>query len=315
MKVVVETIDARRAHALLDTAARAGQKQRHLSEKRVEKFARAMVEGQWQLTHQGIGIDKDGVLIDGQHRLAAVIRSNTEQQFLVAYEADAQTFDVIDTGQARTAADILSIAGYANVNQISAAARILLSYDLVKGTKGNIASAGRQFTNADILNFVEGPRGDILVHAVNEATNIAGQAGRFGARSWLSAGVVLLLESGVHKDIAKEFLTKLRTGEMLAAGSPILAMRRWIMSDGGWVSNTASDRQTVGLAVFIKTLNAWLAKDRRNLAMFKPGVEFVPEIKLPEGFLTMGSYGDDERLTSEIEDTIAQELEEATARR
>jgi hypothetical protein len=314
MKVVVEKVDARRAHQLLDAAARAGQKQRHLSEKRVEKFAHAMISGQWQLTHQAIGIDKDGIMIDGQHRMAAVIRSNTTQEFLIAYEAEPSTFDVIDTGQARTASDILSIAGYANVNQIAAAARILLSYDLVKGTKGNIASTGRQFTNADILKFVEGPRGDILVHAVNEATNISSQVGRFGARSWLAAGVVLLMESGVHRDIAKEFLIKMRTGEMLAAGSPILAMRRWIMSDGGWVSNTAADRQTVGLSVFIKTLNAWLAKDRRNLAMFKPGVEFVPEIRLPEGFLTAGTYGDDERTPLEVEDTIAQELEEAGAR-
>lgn len=315
MKVVVEKVDAKRAHQLLDAAVRAGQKQRHLSEARVSKFARAMSDGQWQLTHQGIALDKDGVLIDGQHRLAAVIRSNTTQEFLVAYESAPDTFDVIDTGQARTAADILSIAGYVNVNQVSAAARILLAYDLVKGTKSNISSAGRQFTNADILKLVESSRGDILVHAAAEAGTIAGTFGRFGARSWLTAGIVLLMESGVHRDIAREFLQKLRTGEMLAAGSPILAMRRWVMSDGGWVSNPAGDRQTVGLGVFIKTLNAWLVKDRRNLAVFKVGTEFMPEIKLPEDFLTAGTYGDDERVTSEIAETINQELDEAVARK
>lgn len=310
MKIVQETIDARRAHALLDAAGKAGQKQRHLSEKRVEKFAHAMNAGQWQLTHQAIAVDKDGVLIDGQHRLAAVVRSDTEQEFLVAYESQPETFDVIDTGSARTASDTLAIAGYVNVNQIAASARILLSYELAKGTKANIAATGRQFTNADVLALVESERGDILIHSVTEAGTIAGAIGRYGTRTWLGAGIVLLMESDVHRDIAKEFLTKLRTGEMLAAGSPILAMRRWMMSDGGWVSNQANDRQTVGLAVFIKTLNAWLAKDRRNLAMFKPGVEFMPEIKTPDNFLTAGTYGDDERTPLEIEDTLAQEREE-----
>lgn len=313
MKVVQETVDARRAHQLLDTAARAGQKQRHLSDKRVLKFARAMENGQWHLTHQAIGVDKDGILIDGQHRMAAVVKSDTAQEFLIAYDADPKTFDVIDTGSARTPADTLSIAGYTSVNQLSAAARILLAYESTKGTKQRVSAVGQQFTNADILEYVEGPHGDILVHAVSEASAISSVFGRFGARSWLSAGVVLLLESGVHKDIAKEFLTKLRTGEMLAAGSPILSMRRWVMSDGGWISNTHGDRQTAGLGVFIKTLNAWLAKDRRNLSSFKPGVEFMPTIKLPDGFLVMGSYGDDERTPLELEETIAQELEEANA--
>lgn len=298
MKVVVEKIDPNRAAELLRAAERAGQRQRLLQSSRVDKFATAMQRGQWRLTHQAIAIDEHGILIDGQHRMQAVVRSDTTQEFLVAYAADPDSFDVIDTGAARKAADTLQIAGYTNANQLASAARILLAYELVKGTKNGIATAGRIFTNADIVRFMEGSRGDILVHAATEAGAIASAFGRYGARTWLAAGITLLMESGVHRDVAQEFLVRLRTGEMLAAGSPILAMRRWVMSDGGWVSNTGNDRQTVGLAVFIKTLNAWLAKDRRNLAVFRAGTEFMPEIKLPESFLTAGTYGEDDELTT-----------------
>lgn len=306
MKVVQEKIDATRAHQLLDASNRAGQKQRRLSQTRIDKFARAMADGQWQLTHQAIALDENGILIDGQHRMAALIQSDTTQEFLIAYAAAQETFDVIDTGQARTPSDALAIAGYQNVNQVASAARILLSYELIKGTKIRISAVSRQFTNVDILNLVEGKRGDLLIHSVVEAGHISGTLGRFGTRTWMSAAIVLLLESEVNKDIAKEFLTKLRTGEMLAAGSPILSMRRWIMSDGGWVSNGANDRQTVGLAVFIKTLNAWLRKEHRNLSMFKPAIEFMPEITLPEGFTADKGYGDDVRTPLEIEEATEQ---------
>ena len=315
MKVVVEKVDATRAQQLLDAAYKAGQKQRHLSEKRVQRYARAMENGQWHLTHQAIGIDKSGIMLDGQHRMAAVVRSDTVQEFLIAYDAEPETFDVIDTGGARTAADTLSIAGYSNVNQLSVAARMLMAYDVVKGTKQRLTAMTGTYTNADVLKFMDTRRGEILMEALHEAAVLANVFGRYGSKTWLAAAITLLMESDVHRDIAREFLSKLRTGEMLAAGSPILAMRRWMMSETGWAASGQNDRSTVGVAVFIKTLNQWLAKEYRQLSIYKAGIEFMPIITLPDGFLTMGSYGDDERTPLEIEESHAQELEEANARK
>ena len=311
MKVVEETIGPKRAQELLSAAA--DQRQRHLSSPRVKKFAAAMKAGEWRLTHQPIAIDSHGVLIDGQHRMAAIVQSAAKCQFLVAYESDAQTFDVIDTGQARTAADSLAIAGYTNVNVLAASVRLLLTYPSIVGTKSNLSSAGRNVTTAQIIEYLESEQGSVVPHAATEADAIARMWGRYGAKTWLTAAVTLALQSGLQRDILAEFLSKLRTGEMLAAGSPILAMRRWVMSDGGWISNPAGERQTMGIAVFIKTLNGWLAREHRNLALFRVGMEFMPEITLPEGFLRDQVYGDDERIPLEIEEDQARQLEEATA--
>lgn len=295
MKVVQETIDPNRAHMYLERAANAGQKQRHLSEKRVERFANAMLAGQWHLTHQTIGLDSEGVLIDGQHRLAAVVQSGTTQQFLVVYESDPETFDVIDTGTARTAGDTLAIAGYTNVNVLSASARMLMAYDTIKGTKNTLGSASSKMTTADVLRLVESKRGELLMASTGEGASLAGVFGRHGSKTWLTTAVVLLMESDVPKEIAAEFLTKLRTGEMLKAGSPILAMRRWLMSETGWVSNSHSIRNTIGIAVFIKTVNAWLGKDERKISVFRVGTEIMPEIVMPgkTNPLTAGTYEDE----------------------
>ena len=312
MKIVEEKITPKRAQELLSTAS--DQRQRHLSVPRVKKFALAMKAGSWRLTHQPIAVDAHGVLIDGQHRMAAVVQSGVTCSFLVAYESEASTFDVIDTGQARTAADSLAIAGYTNVNVLAASVRLLLTYPSIVGTKSNLSSAGRNVTTAQIIDYLESERGSVVPHAAVEADAIARMWGRYGAKTWLTAAVTLALQSGLNRDVLAEFLSKLRNGDMLAAGSPILAMRRWVMSDGGWISNPAGERQTMGIAVFIKTLNGWLAREHRNLALFRVGMEFMPEITLPEGFVRDQVYGDDERIPLEIEeDAAARELEEASA--
>ena len=51
------------------------ENQRRQSQSVVESYARAMRAGQWLLTHQGIAIDTNGELVDGQHRLSAIVAS------------------------------------------------------------------------------------------------------------------------------------------------------------------------------------------------------------------------------------------------
>lgn len=56
---------------------------RPVQERLVEKFAAEMTADRWQLTHQGIAFDVDKKLIDGRHRLLAVIRSGKTVPMLV----------------------------------------------------------------------------------------------------------------------------------------------------------------------------------------------------------------------------------------
>jgi hypothetical protein len=65
--------------------------------------------------------------VDGQHRLYAVAESDTTQTFLVVFEADADSFDVIDTGKIRTGNDIWRIAGKSAPN-VAAVARLACLY-------------------------------------------------------------------------------------------------------------------------------------------------------------------------------------------
>ena len=72
----------------------------------VSELSRMIKRGEWLVTHQGIALDKSGNLIDGQHRLKAIIESGIPVQINVSYDVDAITYTCIDRGVKRNLADI-----------------------------------------------------------------------------------------------------------------------------------------------------------------------------------------------------------------
>lgn len=90
------------------------QEQRRLEQKTVERYARAMKAGDWMLTHQGIAFDRSGKLIDGQHRLNAIIRAGVPVEMNVTYGVERAPGEIlaIDVGNKRTIANVIQMSGY-----------------------------------------------------------------------------------------------------------------------------------------------------------------------------------------------------------
>jgi hypothetical protein len=76
----------------------------------VTKYAREMSEGQWILSDP-IKFSSEGELIDGQHRLNAVVKSGTSQLFVFILGYPKDSAEVLDQGKIRTAKDIARIRG------------------------------------------------------------------------------------------------------------------------------------------------------------------------------------------------------------
>lgn len=109
-------------------------KNRNLRETTVMAFARDMSRGAWSENHQAIAFGKAGNLIDGQHRLAAVVKSGKSIHFLVVRDmperfegVKADVMDTVDRGNSRSVADILKLQhGYvAHAPTVVAAATII----------------------------------------------------------------------------------------------------------------------------------------------------------------------------------------------
>jgi hypothetical protein len=77
----------------------------------VERLAREIRAGRWHPTHQGIAFDTNGLLIDGQHRLWAIVEAKIPVSIRVFYNEPPENVIVLDCGQRRSNLDVLNIVG------------------------------------------------------------------------------------------------------------------------------------------------------------------------------------------------------------
>lgn len=94
---------------------------RPLRKSLVALLAREMQLGRWKLTHQGIAFNCNGTLLDGQHRLAAVVESGTAVRMLVTHGVATEDQLVMDDHAKRSLGDAASIIMGAEVSKDDAA--------------------------------------------------------------------------------------------------------------------------------------------------------------------------------------------------
>ncbi len=107
MFCTVETITPEMAKAIL--AGNTGN--RAIRANAVRNMADDMRRGFWRLTHQGIAIAQDGRLLDGQHRLHAILDYGQPVEMMVARNVDPAAFSAMDRGRVRQVRDILQQDG------------------------------------------------------------------------------------------------------------------------------------------------------------------------------------------------------------
>lgn len=83
---------------------------RHISEPRVRAYAYDMMNNAWQLNGEAIRFNKAGDLIDGQHRLSAIIKCGVPVKMLVVRDID-DNITLYDRGRNRYVTDSMLIGG------------------------------------------------------------------------------------------------------------------------------------------------------------------------------------------------------------
>ena len=98
---------------------------------KIKQYARDMAAGRWQLNGEAIKFDLNGILLDGQNRLSAVILAECAVQMLVIRGLDSDVQITMDSGAGRTAADNFAIEGEKNATILAAGIRCALTVDAV----------------------------------------------------------------------------------------------------------------------------------------------------------------------------------------
>lgn len=106
MQITTETITPEMAAEYL----KHNTDNRSLRTGHIEYLANAMKRGEWVLSHQGIAFNEHGVLVDGQHRLHAVIKSGVTIDMVVSRGVGGDVYKVTDGHARRSYGDILHMS-------------------------------------------------------------------------------------------------------------------------------------------------------------------------------------------------------------
>lgn len=216
---------------------------RPLSRFQVVKYATIMEQGRWQLNGEAIIIAGDGTLLDGQHRLAAIIMSGMTVECLVVEGLPREVFATLGTGAKRNTGDIAAMLGCKNATWVAMTLSIL--YRLEVGLIDQTVSA----PNDKI---------EELLQRYPEVEKVVADAGASAIRKFFSIGLFagfyiwLTLK---HPKEAEEFFGQLKSGVGLISGSPVLLFRERML---GIKRGKVKLQYREAVALLIKAWNAYL---------------------------------------------------------
>ena len=177
------------------------KKNRIIRTNRIKQYATDMKNGKWELNDQGISFHEDGSLANGQHRLLAIIESNTPTEMYVTYGVPNDS-NIYDRGAARSTSDTLTIGGYdsdvANTNVVSGI-NFLFTY-----------FKGRTPTDAMVAAFCDDYH-DIVVEA-SSVTNSGGGSPKITRKAPIVAAAACALICGIPADGLRSFFSVVNTG-------------------------------------------------------------------------------------------------------
>lgn len=270
--VSVETITPFRARQLLSF----NEGNRRISHARVQQYAHEMKRGNWHLTGDTIKISQDKLtgkirLLDGQHRLEAIVLADVPVTTVVATGLSNAAFSVIDRGKTRTYGDILGMSSIASATTISSMARPIIVLDAGLNPFGG---GLRLVTPNDVVDFYH-KYADICQFAVNHASKYREMLAGY-TNSW---AMFLFMVGRAHGiQTAKAFVDSIASGVGLQSGDPRLALRTWLVRNTAHKSVAGRTAYEVA-AILVRIYNKTVEGEQVNqIRAFNPSTEEWPKL-------------------------------------
>lgn len=92
---------------------------RNLKKDVLQGLLAEITEGKWEFNGETIVFDENNNLLDGHHRLTAVVKSDTPIISIVVYGIKRSTWSSMDSGTARSLGDVFKIEGVPNYSLVS----------------------------------------------------------------------------------------------------------------------------------------------------------------------------------------------------
>ncbi|MFE7561982.1 hypothetical protein [Kitasatospora sp. NPDC057500] len=228
---------------------------RRLDKGQVRALAEAILRGEWKLTHQGIAFDKAGALLDGQHRLRAIIEANAPARMFVFDGLPTEVFPVIDTGKRRSAADALSSTGEKYLSLFASTIRHVILFKTMPNEPWTGVRA--RVSNDQILAEYYADK-DGYRDAVTVGRELAKHL--FASQTAAAVGYFVTTEVAPAAD-TEEWVSGLKSGASLDPGDARLALREVPKEAQKRAARRRLDMRDQ-VAIYIKAWNAWVEPEK-----------------------------------------------------
>lgn len=219
------------------------QLNRPLSDQHVKRIAAQIISGKWRFNGDTIKIASTGDVLDGQHRLWAVIEAKKAVDTVLVRGIDREAFSTIDTlRKPRSGSDVIALSGHPRHRQITAMALTwLLRWQ--KKCLEDYKAPQHRIENSDIEQAFADNAG--ILRAVEEAQKLRGLA-----NASLLAFFYYVLTNR-NPDLAERLLTTLHNPAGVALSDPFFRLRSY------FTNNTERRKEPlITIALMIKAANA-----------------------------------------------------------
>lgn len=233
---------------------------RPLNNNWIADLSAAMTRGEWMENGEAIKFSNTGALLDGQHRLKAVVRSGVTIKARVEFGLPDAAFITLDRGKKRNLSDALAMQGEENTHVLAAATALLWAWD------NGIEKASRA-TPVQLLEYFENS-----CDGLSQSVRASWRAQRI-----IQGSIVVALHfrfSKFSRRLADEFMELLGSGENMDKTHPVFVLRERLFADR--LSKARLPRNEITAMV----INAWNAfASNRPLRVLKGTVDgAIPKI-------------------------------------
>ena len=221
----ITTLVADLTPALASVLLNRNEDNRKLRDATVVGYARDMTNGSWDMNGEPIIVAKNGLLNDGQHRCAALIKADIAIPMIFIFGVERDTRTTLDQGAVRRLSDYLAMEGRPNAVRLAALAGYIWQYQ----NRGNIQGSGRDKpTKSECID---------LVNAYPNITNSMQIVDGKHAHKFVSLTVLAfahwVFARKATQAAADSFVLSLLEGANLDIDSPILYARNRLIAEHG----------------------------------------------------------------------------------
>ena len=245
MRSVIKNITPLLAQTMLDSNTR----NRKMNTNRVKQYTADMRAGRWCANGESIVVTESGILVDGQHRLQAVVNAGITLQFVVATIKDEEAHH-FDTGRARSINDSVMMYDNDDVKHLNKKVISGVKYLLTLNRKKD------NLTESAIIEFIL--KNIEIISGFEKAIKIGGGT---SSQAPVVAALLSAYKNGYDVNKMNRFMNVLRCGQSENKTEFVIVSLR-----NHLIANTNSSGSVGREEKYLKTLYALHSFEKGNIS-------------------------------------------------